>query len=434
METVKDLEKDLANTGFYARLLGGFSLSYQGRPLSLNANPQAGYMQILICLLKAGKAGMDRKKLLDINQPEGKDEKQRSNNFRQQVHMLRNAIAGADFPEGRYVVVYRSRYYFTREYEVQTDTQVLDEIITQLRTGSLNQEERRNAYLAYCKSYTGEFLPLLNGEEWATVESAYYQKWYSTCLQELCTILREEEDYELLLRLSTSASQIHPYDEWQAVQIDCLMMLNRRKEAEKVYAEASEVYYRDLGMNSLDRVMTRYQENSQFYHMGRAMNRMKNNLEEYGRAKGAYRCSYPSFVDIYRIRARLGEQSNEPNLLLLCTLDGKPPSEGEWEEEGRAEQMELFQKVLHHGTRSEDVYTQYSQSQYLVLLAGADRGTGNLVASRLKAIWKKSGGQAKVEFSLSELESPERVSKETRETREKREGPAEPGGQYEKTG
>ena len=96
--------------------------------------------------------------------------------------------------------------------------------------------------------------------------------------------------------------------------------------------------------------------------------------------------------------------------------------------------MELFQKVLHHGTRSEDVYTQYSQSQYLVLLAGADRGTGNLVASRLKAIWKKSGGQAKVEFSLSELESPERVSKETRETREKREGPAEPGGQYEKTG
>lgn len=422
------MENETAYTGFYARFLGGFSLSYRGNPIAINANPQAGYMQILICLLKAGKEGMDRKKLLDINQPEHKDDKQRSNNFRQQVHMLRGVLAGAGLPQGRYIVVYRSRYYFTREYEIQTDTGVLDGWIEQIRTALLTQDELRTAYMNYCKAYTGEFLPLLNGEEWATVESAYYQKWYSTCLQGLCKMLKEEEEYELLLRFSTSASQIHPYDEWQAVQIDCLMALNRRREAEKIYEEASDLYYRDLGMNSLDRVMARYQESSRFYHMGRMMNRMKNHLEEYGRAKGAYRCSYPSFIDIYRIRARLGEQRQESNLLLLCTLDGKPPSGGEWEKENQTEQMELFQKVLHHGTRSEDVYTQYSPSQYLVLLSGADKGTGNLVTARLKSIWKKAGGQARVEFSISELEGPERAE------RKGKAGEAEPEGQCEKIG
>lgn len=397
--------------GFYARFLGGFSLSYQGQPLSLNANPQAGYMQILICLLKAGKEGMDRKKLLDINQPEGKGEIQRSNNFRQQLHMLRNAIKEAGFPEGRYIVVYHSRYYFSREYEVRTDTQVLDLLIERVRSGGVRQDEYKEIYLEYCKAYTGEFLPLLNGEEWATVESAYYQKWYSTCLQGLCAMLKEEENYELLLQLSTAASQIHPYDEWQAIQIDCLMALNRCREAEKIYGEASELYYRDLGMNSLERVMARYQENSQVYHMGRMMNRMKSNLEEYGRAKGAYRCSYPSFIDIYRIRTRMSEEHHESNLLLLCTLNrvnngsSSPPPEGNGRE--TEEQMELFQKVLHHGTRSEDVYTQYSRSQYLVLLTGADQSVGKLITSRLKTIWKKAGGQADVEFSLSELEHRE---------------------------
>ncbi|MCI9594300.1 MAG: hypothetical protein HFG51_09180 [Lachnospiraceae bacterium] len=411
------MEKETEYSGFYARFLGGFSLSYQGNPIVINANPQAGYMQILLCLLKAGKDGMDRKKLLDINQPEHKDEKQRSNNFRQQLHMLRGAIVGSGVPKGRYIVVYRSRYYFTREYELRTDTGMLDEMIACIRTALPTPEELREVYLNYCKVYTGEFLPTLNGEEWATVESAYYQKWYSTCLQGLCKILREEEDYELLLKLSTQASQIHPYDEWQVVQMDCLMALNRRKEAEKVYEEASQVYYRDLGMNALDRVVAGYQESSRFYHIGRIMNRVKNSLEEYGRVKGAYWCSYPSFVDIYRVRARIGEQRKESNLLLLCTLEEKPYSGGGWEKEKQEEQMELFQKVLHHGTRSEDVYTQYSKSQYLVLLSGADKGTGKVITSRLTSIWKKAGGQAEIKFSVSELDRLDRSERTERKNK-----------------
>ena len=411
------MEKETEYSGFYARFLGGFSLSYQGNPIVINANPQAGYMQILLCLLKAGKDGMDRKKLLDINQPEHKDEKQRSNNFRQQLHMLRGAIVGSGVPKGRYIVVYRSRYYFTREYELRTDTGMLDEMIACIRTALPTPEELREVYLNYCKVYTGEFLPTLNGEEWATVESAYYQKWYSTCLQGLCKILREEEDYELLLKFSTQASQIHPYDEWQVVQMDCLMALNRRKEAEKVYEEASQVYYRDLGMNALDRVVAGYQESSRFYHIGRIMNRVKNSLEEYGRVKGAYWCSYPSFVDIYRVRARIGEQRKESNLLLLCTLEEKPYSGGVWEKEKQEEQMELFQKVLHHGTRSEDVYTQYSKSQYLVLLSGADKGTGKVITSRLTSIWKKAGGQAEIKFSVSELDRLDRSERTERKNK-----------------
>ena len=45
--------KERPYTGFYARLLGGFSLYYEGIELPIPANPQTKGMQILCMLLKA---------------------------------------------------------------------------------------------------------------------------------------------------------------------------------------------------------------------------------------------------------------------------------------------------------------------------------------------------------------------------------------------
>lgn len=403
--------------GFYVRFLGSFSLWFEGREVPVKANPMGKTMQMLFFLLKAGSSGCEKKELLELVRPGEKNRERQLNNFRQQLYMMRKLIAASHFPEGKYIVYRGTRYYFTLDYPIWTDTEKLDNLIGQIRNSPGKGQELEKHCQEYCERYIGEFLPLLGGEEWVALESAYYQKWYFTCLNKLCVRLKEQKRFETLLHLAETASQIHPYDEWQVVQMDCLMALNRRKEAEKVYEEASQVYYRDLGMNALDRVVAGYQESSRFYHIGRIMNRVKNSLEEYGRVKGAYWCSYPSFVDIYRVRARIGEQRKESNLLLLCTLEEKPYSGGGWEKEKQEEQMELFQKVLHHGTRSEDVYTQYSKSQYLVLLSGADKGTGKVITSRLTSIWKKAGGQAEIKFSVSELDRLDRSERTERKNK-----------------
>ncbi|MCI9594599.1 MAG: hypothetical protein HFG51_10745 [Lachnospiraceae bacterium] len=388
-------------SGFYAKFLGGFSLAFEGRELQLKTNPQGKCMQMLLFLLKSGSAGCEKRLLLELVRPDEKDREKRMNNFRQQIHLMRKLVKTSGLPDGRYVVVQGSRYYFTQDYPLNTDAEGLDDIIRKIRSRPSKGEETQKLYLEYCKTYTGEFLPFLGGEEWVAMESAYYQKWYFDCLNQLCIQLKEQEEYETLLHLCTSASQFHPYDEWQAVQIECLMALNRRKEAEKVYEAAAELFYKDLGLTSLDRVMARYQENTDAYYMARTMSSLKNSLEEYGKAKGPYHCSYPSFVDIYRIIARRGERENEKNLLLLCTLSS---GRTDGSEEKKAEQMELFQKVLVHATRAGDIYARYSSCQYLVLLTGASKGTEKLMISRLKSIWEKAGGQAGVEFSVSEVE------------------------------
>ena len=106
-------------------------------------------------------------------------------------------------------------------------------------------------------------------------------------------------------------------------------------------------------------------------------------------------------MDIYRIRARMDEAKEEDSFLLLCTLSAE---KGEWREDEGKEQMELFQKMLLKQTRADDVYTQYSKNQYLVLLSGAGKAGEELVISRLKENWKESGGRARVKFSVDKVE------------------------------
>lgn len=397
--------EDYSQKAFYARFLGGFSLTFAGKELLLKANPLGKCMQMIFFLLKAGSSGCEKKELLSLVRPDEKNQERRMNNFRQQVYLMRRLIRNSRFPEGSYITFRGTRCYFTLDYPVYTDTEKLDALIAKIRSKPESYQKLQEEYQAYCEAYTGEFLPLLGGEEWVVMESAHYQKWYFDCMNKLCVRLKEQGEYESLLQLAVTASRLHPYDEWQVVQIDCLMALNRRREAEKVYEEAAELFYKDLGLTSLDRAMARYQERSKTYHLSRAMNRMKTELDEGEKEEGAYLCSYPSFVDFYHIRARLDETNHEQSLLLLCTLSGE---QEEWREEEREEQMALFQKTVVKATRSEDVFTRYSPNQYLVLLTGAGQGREKQMLNRLKTMWKKAGGRAETEFSIGAVEGPER--------------------------
>ena len=205
--------------GFYARFLGGFSLKFAGQEMLFDVNPQGKTMQLIYFLLKSGANGCEKKELLELVRPGEKDRKRRMNNFRQQIFRVRELIHDSYFPQGDYFVYQGNRCYFTLDYPLYVDTERLDALINQMRTKPV----ARQLCEEYCEAYTGEFLPVLGGEEWVALESAYYQNWYFTCLSQLSVCLKEEGKFEQLLRLSAAASQIHPYDEWQVVQIECLL-------------------------------------------------------------------------------------------------------------------------------------------------------------------------------------------------------------------
>ena len=418
--------KERPYTGFYARFLGSYSLNYFSREIRLDINIKSKSMQIFLLLLKAGDEGIARDELIKMLQI-GEDVPERClNNLRQQIYLLRRAVARSDFPPGRYIVLEKSRYYFSPEYHVETDTGYLDRLLLPIRNGPEERdpseeglaEGKQDAYqsllMDFCQHYTGEFLPMLSGEEWATVEAAYYQKWYFHCLNRLCGMLKEQGKYETMLELCSAASQMHPYDEWQAMQIDCLMFLHRYKEAQKVYEDATRLFYEELGVSSMDQVMAKYRnDGGQMLYAANALAGVKEGLREPGEIQGAYECSYPSFLDIYHIISRNEERLEMSSTLMVAALgeDGAYlQSSGKEENRENAgsvsgppdfeRKMEMLRQVIREGVRSGDVYTRYSRNQYLVLLNGAKETDGQKVARRLENRWKEISGDGKTEASF----------------------------------
>ncbi len=392
-------------TEFYASFLGGFSLSFGETELFDNVNPQLIRMRILLILLKAGNQGIYRRELLNLVRPDEQDQKKRLSNLHQQIYLLRQELERANFPEGKYIVSKGSKFYFTRDYQVTTDIGELDLLIEQLRTGHKGEAEDQELYETYCRLYKGELLPMLHGEEWVTTESAYYQKWFSYCLNGLCQILRQEGQYETLLNYCTTASQIHPYDEWQAVQIECLMALNRYKEAGQLYEQTNELFYQELGVSPIERIMVKYQDiGCQLYNTSRMMAEVKEELTEKGEIESAYCCGYPNFLDVYHIIIRMGERFQIKSLLMVCSMEEE--TEAAQNDIRTSQRMEQLEQIIAKGIRAGDVYTRYSPNQFLLLLIGTSAEDGAVIAWRLEQRWKQimNGQDVLIHFDMYETE------------------------------
>ena len=381
---------------FYAKFLGSFSLDFNGQRLWLKGSPQKKSMQLLMALLKAGAGGATRQQLLEVVWKEGGDPQKEKSNLNQHLYYLRQLIQESHFPEGKYIIVQKPRYYFTEDYEIHSDTEQLDQILEEIRNAEAAGEDTLELLRQFCRGYTGEFLPMLNGEEWVVEKSAYYQKQYFSCLSRLCGRLKEMGEYQEMLELCTVASQIHPYDEWQAVQIDCLVAMNRYKDALKVYEDAAEFFYEDLGVSSLNRTIARYRNTEgRLHYLSSALAGIRKGLNEEERLWGAYCCSYPSFVDVYRIVVRMQERTGIGSLLMVCTLDIVSSGENTeiW--------MERFRQFMAGSIRNGDVYTRYSPNQFLVLLMQAEEKGVENIEERLKNGWKMIDQAGKTKLVLA---------------------------------
>lgn len=381
---------------FYAKFLGSFSLDFNGQRLWLKGSPQKKSMQLLMALLKAGAEGATRQQLLEVVWKEGCDSQKERSILNQHLYYLRQLIQESHFPEGKYIIVRKPKYYFTEDYEIHSDTEQLDQILEEIRNAEAAGEDTLELLRRFCRGYTGEFLPMLNGEEWVVEKSAYYQKQYFSCLSRLCSRLKEMGEYQEMLELCTAASQIHPYDEWQAVQIDCLVAMNRYKDALKVYEDAAEFFYEDLGVSSLNRTIARYRNTEgRLHYLSSALAGIRKGLNEEERLWGAYCCSYPSFVDVYRIVVRMQERTGIGSLLMVCTLNiaGSGENTETW--------MERFRQFMAGSIRNGDVYTRYSPNQFLVLLMQAEEKDVENIEERLKNGWKMIDQAGKTKLVLA---------------------------------
>lgn len=365
----------------YIHLLGTFSMKYGERPISLERSVSTKSMQLLQILVHFQEKGVARNRLLDMLY--GREEVLNpANNLRVTAHRLKKLIRESGLPEGEYIRIEGGIYYWDAPIRTWVDTHEFDRLVEQAEQ-TPDEEEKFRCMENACRMYRGEFLPSLAGEEWAVLENIQYQEKYSRTLRTLSEYLKERREYEKLLELTSVAAHLYPFEEWQAVKIDCYMAMNRYAEAMKEYEDTAKLFFEELGISPSDKMIEQFKSmSSPITTSKQSIQSITSGLKEDADENGAFYCNFPSFRDSYCLVRRMIERNGQSAFLMLCTLtDGKgQPLE---HEEKLSEMSEVLGKTIRSCLRRGDSYTRYSPSQFLVLLVGTNKENCGMIFDRI---------------------------------------------------
>ena len=385
--------------GLEVRLMGEFSVYYQGKPLRLGKKQTARAVTLLQILFYAGPEGVSRSRLLEYLF--GQDaEGDLAVNLRVTVWQLRRLLKETPLPEEEYIRASHGRYRFVSSFPVRVDTAVFEESI---REAERCRGGERLALLKKAVDLGGVFLPALSGEEWVIVAGAHYQRLYFDCMQKLCAEMKELGQYEELLEVCRRAAALYPFDEWQLRQMDCLIELNRPEEAMELYEKTTALYFDELSVKPSEHMLEYFRTMSGRISPGiGSFEDIKKQLCEKEKDGGAYYCPLPGFFDSCHVALRNMRRSGQSIYLMLCTLTDARA--GSARDAGRSvTAAQNLKEAIRETLRQGDAFTRYNKNQFLVMLMEIRQEEFSTVIGRLDACFRKkeSSQRVKIHYRVS---------------------------------
>ena len=378
-------------------MLGGFEMYYDGIPLQFGKKLTAKPLQLLQLLLYHGEDGVSREKVIEALYGQ-RAEIDAANNLNATVSQLRKLLRETHLPDGNYIHIRLNRYFFEAPMETWLDVETVKEL--RKEADLLSGDERYECLSRICELFRGRLLPELDGEPWVEIAKADYQRLYRDSLTELCRMLREKEDYNEILRLSSLAAKLFPLDEWQVWQQEALLALGKVKEAQELYLQVEKLYMEALSAPPPEAMQQRYKKpDRKFWRRTESAENVRKWLSEENVGE-ANSIPLPAFMVVYNLVSKMSNADN-PFCLLICTLNEKNSHSAPNEERFSA-LMDSVSNIFTKSLRLEDVFTRYSRNQYLVLLTGAREENLELITKRISdnAAPELSGTGCELEFQL----------------------------------
>ena len=409
----------------YIQTLGTVRLTLGGRTISLHTSITGKAFQLFLLLAYTGTRGVTRTVLQDALYDRKTTDA--ANALRINASRLRKLLLRSELPEHNYIVVDKNVYYLTEpEYtgDFQVDVVLLEQLWEKIQKETEISAKRELLEKA-CKLYEGEFLPALSGEVWVENLRGRFQEIYFNCVQFLCEILKQQQDYKSLVRVTADAMRLYPTEEWAKLKMDGFVGLQKYKEAMEAYKDAVKDIFSEQGMAVSDQMWERLKSLNQYIeNQPSNLENIKEWLCEKERIPGAYCCSYPGFIDCYRMEARAAERKKRHGMLMICTIRDRQGAVIT-EAEKLQEYMDKLDQCVCVTLRRGDIYTRYSRDQILILVNDLKPEKAVSVENRIIGAFRKEAqGKAEIlteSISLKEwLDLPEEQMKE-KERRKKTE-------------
>lgn len=381
------------------RMFGGFSAAYGEETLAFGGQKDPKFKQLFQIL--ATRPGREFSKKEIVESLYGFEEVEDANaSLNNTIFRLRKYLRSSPLPPGEYLILKNGMLRFDGGIAVESDAWAVECAGRELEK-ELDEPERAEICGKICELYRGEFLPQIANEQWVIEKSGEYKRIYFKALEILCTYLKEENDHAAIERLTARACGIYPCEGWESWRIESLLILGRRAEAERVYQETAAYAQEAGGFLSRERQARFREAGTQILYPEGTTEEIRKCLLESGAGEGAYNCTLPGFSDCFRMLKRVTSRRGPVRFsLLLCTIldaEGRPVQDRRACEKQGERLCLSFKKYLRKG----DIYTKYSENQYLLLCTGAESGNITEIGVRIDVDFRKRcGGRGGIGFRL----------------------------------
>lgn len=382
------------------KMLGSFSMEYDQKPISFERQYFSKSIQLFLILILHKKEGIRKERLMEhlYGQAEGPNV---NNNLNNMVCRLRKQLRELGLPKEDDIVIKSGQCRYVTDSLVKVDVQELEELLEKAGNKEIGPEERKGCLLGAIRRYGGELLPRLPGEAWVVVERTRCKRLYEAAMRQADQLLSREGSFEELYSLYAYAAKLYPLERWQEKQIECLMRMDQRDKAIQLYQKTAQMYMEQLGVLPTDTSLKCLREmEHKLFGYSKSLELIGQELKEH-RKPGAYYCSFPSFLDSSRVMTRIMERTGRTTVLLMCTFEGTeagnevpgftPPIQGK-------ERTKWLCQSIQDSLRREDIYTRYSDFQYLALLTGAEPGRIDRIISRIDQRYQELSGSGRREI------------------------------------
>ena len=179
----------------YVKMLGGFSMSYNGKTIAGSSKSSISQNNALLqILIHSREKGVTRDRLEELLFGD-REVDNAHHSLRSVIYNAKKYLEKAGLPRVNYIISEKDAFYWTNEIEVEEDAYEFEKLYIQAGKET-DPRQRLESYLKASYEYGGEFLPMQTNNVWAVRESMRYGKIFADCVENAGKILRELEDYE----------------------------------------------------------------------------------------------------------------------------------------------------------------------------------------------------------------------------------------------
>ena len=318
------------------------------------------------------------------------------------MYRLRKTLAKY-FGNQDFILTNRGSYRWNPQVSVNFDIEQFDKLMNEAKQEN-SLEKSEVLYEQAIALYQGDFMVRLTDMHWILTLHTYYHSLCLSCVKALSEIYLKLERYENLEKICTDALKLESGDEeLYCYQIEARMRCGKVNLAMESYEKAREIMEKELGVRKTTILNKVYDELMKISKGGSSYNieEIKEDIEE-SDPTGVFMCGYPIFKEIYHLEARKSTRSEEPENLVLLTVQARETEEPAVAEFRVKQVMAGLEETIGECLRVGDVAAKYSDTQFILLLPTCTQELAMLVANRIiSRLYAKNSNYKKVNVKIN---------------------------------